>query len=273
MDKIKEAADYIRSIIGDRIIDMAIVLGSGLNDLADIVENAIEIDYKDIPNFPVSTVVGHAGKLIIGNIGDTNVLLMKGRVHYYEGYGVKEVVFPIRVMHLLGIKKLMLTNAAGAVNTNYKPGDIAIITDHINLSMQNPLNGRNMDEFGVRFPDMSCVYKKEFVEKVKQIASNIGLTLQEGVYAYLPGPSYETPAEVRMVRILGGDMVGMSTVPEAIIASHQKMEVIGISCLTNMAAGILDKPLNHEEVLEVSNMVKDNMMKLAENVIKEIGKM
>ena len=140
MDKIKEAADYIRSIIGDRIIDMAVVLGSGLNDLADIVENAIEIDYKDIPNFPVSTVVGHAGKLIIGNIGDTNVLLMKNRVNYYEGYGVKEVVFPVRVMHLLGIKKLMLTNAAGAVNTSYAPGDIAIITDHMNLGMQNPMN-------------------------------------------------------------------------------------------------------------------------------------
>ena len=271
MEKIKEAADYIREKInGD--IDIAIVLGSGLSDLADIATDIIEIDYHDIPNFPVSTVAGHAGKLIIGNIGDVRCLMMKGRIHHYEGYDMKEVTFPMRVMHLLGIKKIILTNAAGAVNTSYAPGDIAIITDHINLGMRNPLIGKNFDEFGPRFPDMSNVYKKEFVEKVKQIASNIGLKVQEGVYTYLTGPSYETPSEIKMVRILGGDMVGMSTVPEAIVCRHQGMDVLGISCITNMAAGILDQPLDHKEVLEVSERVKNDMMRFTEAVIKEIGK-
>lgn len=271
MTKIKKAANFIKKKInGD--IDIAIVLGSGLSDLADIAHDCIEIDYKDIPGFPVSTVTGHAGKLIYGKIGDVRVLMMKGRIHYYEGYEMKQVTFPMRVFNVLGIKKVILTNAAGAVNTSYKPGDIVIIKDHINLGMRNPLIGKNFDEFGPRFPDMSNVYDKEFIEKVKQIESDMGLNVNEGVYTYLTGPNYETPSEVKMVRILGGDMVGMSTVPEAIVASHQKMRVLGLSCMTNMAAGILDKPLDHKEVLEVSEMVKDKMMKLTEAIIKELGK-
>lgn len=271
MEKIKEAAEFIKSKINDDI-DLVIVLGSGLSDLADIASDCIEIDYKDIPNFPVSTVVGHAGKLIYGKIGDVKTLMMKGRIHHYEGYDMKEVTFPMRVFGYLGIKKVILTNAAGAVNESFNPGDIAIITDHINLGMRNPLIGKNYDEFGPRFPDMSNVYKKEFCDKVKLVANNLGLKVQEGVYTYLTGPNYETPSEVKMVRILGGDMVGMSTVPEALVARHMGMDILGLSCITNMAAGILDKPLDHKEVLEVSERVKNDMMKLTEAIIKEIGK-
>lgn len=272
MENIRMASEYVKSKVGDEKIDLGVVLGSGLSGLTDLLTDPIIIPYKDIPYFPISTVQGHDGKLYIGKLGDVRVLMMKGRVHYYEGYEMKDVTFPTRVMKMLGIERLLLTNAAGAVNESYKPGDIAIITDHINLAMRNPLIGKNMDEFGVRFPDMSEVYTKEFRDIAKRVGKRLGVTLREGVYAYLTGPSYETPAEVRMIRILGGDMAGMSTVPEAIVARHQGMKVLGISCMTNMAAGILDKPLSHEEVLETSDRVKDTMMNLVENVIKEIGK-
>ena len=271
-EKILQSAEFIKSKI-NREIDIAIVLGSGLSELANIAEDVVEINYADIPNFPISTVAGHAGKLIAGRIGDVNVLMMKGRFHFYEGYEMHQVTFPIRVMHKLGIKKIILTNAAGAVNESYAPGDIVLIKDHIILTMRNPLIGKNMDEYGARFPDMSEVYSKEFIEKAKQISNEESLNVKEGVYVCLTGPCYETPSEVKMVRILGGDLVGMSTVPEAIVAKHQGMKVLGVSCATNMAAGILDKPLNHEEVIEVSNNVRDKMMLFVQRIIKEIGKM
>ena len=195
---------------------------------------------------------------------------MQGRFHYYEGYKMEEVTFPIRVMKLLGVKTLIVTNAAGAVNTSFKPGDLMIITDHINLSGNNPLIGENLDLFGPRFPDMSNAYNKELRKIAKNVANSINIDIKEGVYAMMSGPTYETPAEIKMIRTLGGDAVGMSTVPEVIVANHCGIKVIGISCMTNMAAGILEQPLNHEEVIETSNKVKNNFIKLMETLIKEI---
>lgn len=250
--------------------EIGLILGSGLGSLADLIENAEFFPYQDIPNFPISTVEGHAGRLVIGTLQGKTIVAMQGRFHYYEGYKMDEVTFPVRVMKLLGVKTLIVTNAAGAVNTNFKPGDLMIINDHINLSGNNPLIGRNLDSFGVRFPDMSEAYSKDLINMVKTVGKDLNLDLKEGVYAMMSGPTYETPSEVRMVRTLGADAVGMSTVPEVIIANHSKMKVIGISCLTNMAAGILDQPLNHEEVIETSNMVKANFMNLMESLIKAI---
>lgn len=221
-------------------------------------------------NFPISTVEGHAGKLVIGNFQGKQVVAMQGRFHFYEGYEMNDVTFPVRVMKLLGVKTLIVTNAAGAVNADFNPGDLMLITDHINLSGRNPLMGKNLDDFGPRFPDMSNAYDKDLRNKVKEIANNIGITLQEGVYAMFSGPTYETPAEVRMARILGGDAVGMSTAPEVVVANHCGLKVIGVSCMTNMAAGILDQPLCHEEVMETSNKVKETFIKLMTNIIKNI---
>ena len=195
---------------------------------------------------------------------------MEGRFHYYEGYKMNEVTFPIRVMKLLGVKTLIVTNAAGAVNTSFTPGDLMIITDHINLSGNNPLIGKNLDLFGLRFPDMSNAYDKELRNLAKKVANSINLNIKEGVYTMMSGPSYETPAEIKMIGILGGDAVGMSTVPEVIVANHCKIKVIGISCMTNMAAGILEQPLNHEDVIEASNKVKNDFIKFMKLLIKEI---
>lgn len=267
--KINEAVEFLSSRIKD-LPDAALILGSGLGVLADDVENRIEINYSDIPHFPVSTVEGHAGKFVCGDLEGKKVIMMQGRFHFYEGYDMKNVVFPVRVLNRLGVKNLIVTNAAGGVNTEFAPGDLMIITDHINMAGTNPLIGRNIDEFGPRFPDMSCAYDKEFIKLTEKVALEKGLKIKKGVYLMLTGPSYETPAEIRMVRILGGDAVGMSTVPEVITANHCKMKVLGISCITNMAAGILDQPLKHEEVMETSNRVKDSFKMLIRGIVREI---
>lgn len=267
--EIKQSADFILSKTKFKP-EIGLILGSGLGAIADKIENAEHYNYSDIPNFPVSTVQGHAGKLVIGNYHGKQVVAMQGRFHFYEGYNMNQVTFPVRVMKLLGIKTLIVTNAAGAVNTNFNAGDLVLITDHINLSGTNPLIGKNLDEFGPRFPDMSNAYDKELQNKVKEIAKNEGIKLREGVYTMLSGPTYETPAEIRMVRTLGGDAVGMSTVPEVIVANHCNLKVLGISCMTNMAAGILDQPLSHKEVMETSEKVRSTFIKLMTSIIKNI---
>lgn len=269
LTKIKEAAEFIKSKI-PHVPEIATILGSGLGILADEVEDKIEISYSDIPNFPVSTVAGHAGKFIFGRLEDKNVLLMNGRFHFYEGYSMKEVTLPVRVFKMLGVKKLIVTNAAGGVNTSFKPGDLMIIKDHINFSMANPLIGRNIDEFGPRFPDMSNPYDRELIEIAKNVSKNVDVPVVEGVYFMLTGPNYETPAEIRAIRKLGGDAVGMSTVPEVIVANHSGIKVLGISCITNMAAGILDQPLNHEEVIETSMKVREKFIKLVKGIVNKM---
>lgn len=268
-NNIKTAAEYILSKSKYKP-EIGLILGSGLGAIADQIEDAEYYAYNELPHFPVSTVEGHAGRLVVGKFQGKQVVAMQGRFHYYEGYKMQEVTFPVRVMKLLGVETLIVTNAAGAVNTNYTPGDLMIIADQINFSGSNPLVGRNLENFGTRFPDMSNAYDKELRGKVKDIAKNLGIEVREGVYAMFSGPTYETPAEVRMARIMGADAVGMSTVPEVIIANHSGMKVIGVSCMTNMAAGILEQPLNHEEVMETSEMAREKFIKLMTNIIKEI---
>jgi purine-nucleoside phosphorylase len=266
MNKINEAVNYIHSHYGAPI-EIGLVLGSGLGMVADLVENPVVIPYADIPNFPVSTVEGHAGELVIGTLQGRTVVVMKGRFHLYEGYGVDKVAFPIRVMRRLGVEKLLVTNASGGVNTAYRPGDLMLIADHLNFQFTNPLIGANVDEFGPRFPDMSEAYSRRLRAAAHEVASEQGLKLQEGVYFGLLGPSYETPAEIRMIRTLGGDAVGMSTVAETITARHAGIEVLGISCISNMAAGILDQPLSHAEVIETTERVKETFLKLVLGIV------
>lgn len=261
MDRMNEAVKYIQTKFSGTI-EIGLVLGSGLGMVADLVENPVVIPYKDIPHFPVSTVEGHAGELVIGTLQGRTVVVMKGRFHLYEGYGVDKVAFPIRVMRRLGVEKLLVTNASGGVNTAYRPGDLMLIADHLNFQFTNPLIGANVDEFGPRFPDMSEAYSRRLRAVAHEVAKEQGLALQEGVYFGLLGPSYETPAEIRMIRTLGGDAVGMSTVAETITARHAGIEVLGISCISNMAAGILDQPLSHAEVIETTERVKETFLKL-----------
>ncbi|MEY8415223.1 purine-nucleoside phosphorylase [Tissierella praeacuta] len=264
--KVKEAVDFIVSKT-DYLPKIGLVLGSGLGSLADKIQNPIIIKYDEIPGFPKSTVEGHAGQLVIGELSNKIVVAMQGRFHFYEGYNLKDVTFPIRVMIQLGIESLIVTNAAGGVNTEFIPGDLMIINDHINFSGQNPLIGENLKEFGPRFVDMSKAYNREYIKIAKKTGEKLGLNLKDGVYMWFTGPTYETPAEVKLARNLGADAVGMSTVPEVIVANHQGIKVLGISCITNMAAGILDQPLNHEEVIETSMKVKDNFEKLLIEII------
>jgi purine-nucleoside phosphorylase len=268
-NKLNEAATYIKSIAGDDKIDIAIVLGSGLGGLAEKIENPIYIPYKDIPSFPVSTVTGHKGRLVIGMLNDKKILCMQGRFHFYEGYEMNTVVFPIQVMKILGINNLLLTNAAGCVNKNWKPADLMLITDHINLIPVNPLRGLNPDFLGDRFFDMTTAYDKDLINLAHDCAKNQNLDLKEGVYQIFAGPSFETPAEVKIARMLGADAGGMSTVPEAIAAAHMGMRTLGISCLTNMAAGILDQPLNHAEVLETGDLVKNKFEALVIEIVSK----
>lgn len=269
LERIEEAASYIASRSPIRP-EIGLILGSGLGVLADSLEEAVTVDYSEIPHFPVSTVEGHAGELLLGKIGGRPVLLMKGRFHMYEGYQGETVTFPIRVMKKLGITGLLVTNAAGGVNTSYDPGDLMLISDHLNMTGTNPLIGPNHKELGVRFPDMSEGYSKRLRAIAKEIAASQGLKLQEGVYAGLLGPSYETPAEIRMLRVLGADAVGMSTVSEVVIARHSGIEVLGISCISNMAAGILDQPLSHEEVMETTDRVKQQFLKFVIQLIPQM---
>lgn len=264
-----KSIDYIKGKIKNQP-EIGIVLGSGLGDFADSIEDKIEIPYTEIPGFPVSTVKGHDGKLIFGKINSKEVCVMKGRIHYYEGYDIKEVVYPIEVLAGLGIKTLILTNAAGGVNTDFEPADLMIINDHINLMGKNQLIGPNDEDLGPRFPDMTDLYNKDLIEVAEKSAKKLGIDIQEGVYMYFTGPSYETAAEVRMARILGADAVGMSTVPEAIIARHRGLKILGISTITNMSTGILDTPLDHTEVVEVGQEVAGKFKELLKEIIEEI---
>lgn len=267
--KLEESSAYIKSKIGNYKIHIAIILGSGLGNLADKIENPIFIPYKDIPNFPVSTAPGHVGRLVIGNLGNKKVLCMQGRFHFYEGYDMSTIVFPIQVIKYLDINNLLLTNAAGGINTNYKVGDLMLITDHIKLTSENPLRGINPDFLGPRFFDMSYTYDRELIKLTKEIAKSENLDIKEGVYHYFAGPSFETPAEIRLAKLVGSDAVGMSTVPEAIAAAHMGIRVLGISCITNMAAGIIEKPLTEEEVIETGNKVKDKFSALVSKLVEK----
>jgi len=248
---------------------IALVLGSGLGPFADEFANATKIPYAEIPHFPQSTAIGHAGQLVVGNVDGIAVAGMQGRVHLYEGYSVKEVSFPIRVFARMGVKAVILTNAAGGIK--FTQGRLVVISDHINLQGVNPLTGFNDERFGQRFPDMSTAYDKRFREMAVGQGNRLGIGIDEGVYAALAGPSYETPAEIRYLRTIGADLVGMSTVPEVIAARHSDVRVLGISCVTNAAAGILDQPLNHREVLETAARVKGDFVALLKAVLPRIA--
>lgn len=259
-EKINTAYDYI--LPKSNSPQVGLILGSGLGGFADTLENSVAIPFGEIPDFPQSTVEGHSGAFIFGNYGNTPVAALKGRLHYYEGYSQQEITMPVRIMSKLGIKKLIITNAAGGINQNFKSGVLMLISDHINYSFNNPLMGANLDEFGARFPDATDIYTKTLRENLKSAAKKEGIDLYEGVYTMYSGPNYETPAEIRFLRTIGSDAVGMSTVPEALVAAHCGIQVIGISCITNMAAGILDQKLNHQEVLEVAEKVREQFTKV-----------
>jgi len=270
-----ERAEHATRIIRSRISvepRIALVLGSGLGGFADDFDEAVAIPYEDIPGFVRSTAQGHAGRLVIGKVDSIPVVAMQGRVHYYEGYSLEEVTFPVRVFNLLGIKTLVLTNAAGGINVQLTQGALMMISDHVNLMGVNPLRGPNDERFGPRFPDMSAVYSPELQELVIEEARAINVEVRRGVYGALSGPSYETPAEIHMLRNLGADAVGMSTVPEAIVARHMGIEVLGISCITNMAAGISDAPINHEEVMATGIRVRATFTELLQRVIGAINR-
>jgi purine-nucleoside phosphorylase len=264
------AADFIssRSPLKPKI---ALVLGSGLGAFADEFTSATKIPYAEIPYFPRSTAIGHAGKLVVGKVGKIPVCGMQGRVHLYEGYSVKDVAFPIRVFARMGVKAVILTNAAGGIKREFTQGTLVVIKDHINLQGANPLSGPNDERFGPRFPDMSTAYDRRFREMAVGEGNRLGIGMYEGVYAALPGPSYETPAEIRYLRTIGADLVGMSTVPEVIAARHSEIRVLGISCVTNAAAGILDQPLDHKEVLETAERVKGQFIGLLKALIPRIA--
>ncbi|MBR2699937.1 MAG: purine-nucleoside phosphorylase [Clostridia bacterium] len=254
LEYFQKSVDYIRRFVPWEP-EIAIVLGSFLGPFADAVEDPIVIDYRDIPNFLVSTVQGHAGKLIFGTVAGRRVVCMSGRFHYYEGYDFEQLVIPIRVFKLLGVRAVILTNAAGAVNTGYRPGDVMIVSDHIKLTGASPLRGKNIDAFGPRFFDVSRMYTPELRKLALDCAAGTGLTVHEGVYMFFTGPQFETPAEIRAARILGADAVGMSTVTEALTAAHCGMPLLGLSVMTNMAAGVLETPLTTEEVLEIAQRI------------------
>lgn len=264
-DKILRAAQAIRQNLGEA--ETAIVLGSGLGDFADQLEDAKSMSYTRIPDFARTTVQGHSGRMFMGGLEGRPVLVLRGRFHYYEGYDATEVTLPVRALCALGVKTLILTNAAGAVNKSFAPGDLMLIDDFLNLSGVNPLRGPNMDDMGPRFPDMSQAMDPALGRLALDTAKQQGLHLQRGVYAQLQGPTYETPAEIRMLRILGADAVGMSTVPEVIVARHCGMRVLGLSCITNMAAGILPQPLSHDEVVQVGQQVKGTFTNLLKGVV------
>lgn len=266
---IEETVDLIKKKIQGFNPEVGIILGSGLGELAEEYCD-ISIDYRDIPGFEVSTVKGHKGRLVFAEINGKNVVMMQGRFHFYEGHSIKKVVYPVKIMKKLGVKTIIITNAAGGVNPSFNPSDLMVITDHINFMGQNPLIGENDDSMGVRFPDMSEVYTPEYVELVKNVGNDVGIDLQEGVYMALTGPSYETPAEVRMARTLGADAVGMSTVPEAMVAAWAGMKVIGISCICNSAAGVSTVGLSHEDVIAAAEKAKNKFKTLVVEVIKKL---
>ena len=268
-EKITAAAEYILTHTDQRP-SIGLVLGSGLGDYADTLENAQRIPYRDIPDFPQPTVEGHSGAFVFGQKQGKSVVVLQGRIHYYEGLPQQEITLPIRVLAAIGVKTLVLTNAAGGVNLNYKPGTLMLISDHINFSGTNPLIGLNLDKFGPRFPDMSDLYTASLRAAIKEKAADAGIPLEEGVYLMYSGPNYETPAEIRMFRTMGADAVGMSTVPETIVARHCGIRVLGVSCITNMAAGILDQLLDEQEVIDTAARVKGTFRSLLDATIEAL---
>lgn len=267
-NEIEKSAAYIRERC-EKVPEIMLILGSGLGILAEELQHKTVIPYSEIPNFPKSTAPGHAGELVIGELSGRCVAVMNGRFHFYEGYDMADLVVPVRTMRLLGVKDLLVTNAAGGINLDYKPGDLMVISDHIKLFSENPLRGANDEAFGPRFPDMSRAYTPELRELAHCAAGELGLTLKEGVYAMMSGPCYETPAEIRALRVLGADAVGMSTVPEVITAAHAGMRVLGISCISNMAAGILDQPLSHQEVLDTAAQIRESFIGLVKKIVTD----
>ena len=267
--QVEEAASIVRAQCGP-LPETAVVLGSGLGDFADTFADAVRMPYGELPHWPASTVVGHAGRLVVGSVAGRRVAALAGRAHFYEGHDLATVVFATRVMGRLGVKHLILTNAAGGINTSFSQGALMVIDDHINMLGSNPLVGPNDERFGVRFPDMSEVYSRRLRQVADDAARARGVPLSHGVYVAVHGPSYETPAEIRAFRTLGADAVGMSTVPEAIAARHMGLEVLGISCITNMAAGVLPQPLVHDEVMETARRVRGSFIALLEGIIERL---
>lgn len=268
-NKVNETVEYLKSQVKFQP-KVAIILGSGLGNLVEYVQNKISIPYKDIPNFPVSTVVGHSGELVFGTINNVEVLIMKGRIHYYEGYDMKKVTYPQYIFKQFGIEKMIVSNAAGGANVDFKPGTLMIINDHINMFGTNPLIGKNDDRFGTRFPDMSEPYSKNLINLAKDTANKLSISYKLGVYLGTTGPTYETKAEVKMMSILGADAIGMSTVPEVIVANYLGIETLGISCITNMATGIATKPHSHKEVVEIANQTGQKFCKWIVEILKNI---
>ncbi|MFA9397728.1 MAG: purine-nucleoside phosphorylase [Clostridiaceae bacterium] len=269
LERIEKAKRYIENVYCEKI-EVAIVLGTGLGDLANEIENQVIIDYKDIPEFPVSTVKGHKGQLILGDLGGKKVLAFNGRFHFYEGYSMETVTFGIRVVKAMGIDNIIVSNAAGGMNPKFHAGDLMIIQDHINLLGGNPLTGKNYDELGPRFPDMSSAYNKDLINIAEDAAKKLSIEVQKGVYASVSGPNFETPAELRMLRLIGGDAVGMSTVPEVIVANHMGMKVLGISCITDMAIADTLEPVDHEIVLKNANRAMKRFVSLVKETVKNI---
>ena len=271
LESVKHAGDYIKGLLGGRKVpEICIVLGSGLGPLADICEQYLSIPYSDIPDFPRSTAPGHAGRLIAGNLSGKDVFMMNGRFHYYEGYPMETVVFYIRVLGLIGVKTLILTNAAGGIKTDMVPPEFVAIEDHFSFFAESVLRGPNIAEFGTRFPDQSSVYDKKLISILEDCAKDLGVKLSRGIYAYMKGPQYETPAEIRALRILGADCVGMSTVPEAVCASHMGLRVVGMSCVPNMAAGISKGSLSEKEVLDTAAAASEQSCALMKEFIRRL---
>ncbi|MFC0558225.1 purine-nucleoside phosphorylase [Halalkalibacter alkalisediminis] len=269
MNSIEQTASFLKDKV-NQAPEIGLILGSGLGILAEEIQNPIKVPYNEIPNFPVSTVAGHAGQLVFGTLEGKQVVAMQGRFHFYEGYSMEVVTFPVRVMKALGISQMIVTNAAGGVNEAYEAGNLMIIKDQINNMGQNPLIGPNDDSMGVRFPDMSTAYSERLRKLAREKATSLNIGIQEGVYVGNTGPAYETPAEVRMLRVMGADAVGMSTVPEVIVARHAGLEVLGISCISNMAAGILPQPLSHDEVIETTERVKSDFLSLVKAIVMDM---
>lgn len=269
-EKYQESANYIKKKMDGLNSRIAIILGSGLGVLKDEFEEKIVIKYNEIPNFPVSTVEGHAGELIVGKLNGKEIIAMNGRFHYYEGYDLKETTFPERVFKILGVEKLIITNAAGGVNKEYVAGDFMVINDYLSFFAESVLRGKNLEEFGDRFPDMSETFDKDLSNKLKEVINKHTGRAQEGVYAYMKGPTFETPAEIRALRVLGADAVGMSTVPEAVVAHHCGIKCVGVSCITNMAAGVLDEKLSYDDVKQTAEKVKIKFKEIVKEYISII---
>lgn len=269
IEDIKKNAELIAEKI-DYKPELGLILGSGLGVMAEEIEDPVYIDYSELDDFPVSTVEGHTGRFVIGELEGKKVIAMQGRTHYYEGYSMQELVMPVRIMKEVGIKKLILTNAAGGINEEFSAGEFMIISDHLNLMGDNPLIGSNLAEYGPRFPDMSESYNKDLIKTAEDVARANGIITRRGIYAAMSGPTYETPAEIKYLRRIGADAVGMSTVPEVIAANHMGLDIIGVSCITNMAAGVLAKPLDHSDVVEIAAEVRPDFIKLISGIIKNI---